>query len=351
MRVALLANLAQNAPTWPGMPAGQWQHLDSWQTIDAITGALEQAGHQVIFLEGDQTLYNNLQAVAPDICFNLCQGHFGHTRMAQVPAILEMLGLPYTGSEPLPLILGLDTALTWRNFVYHGLPTPPFQVFDRVDDPANLDWSFPFLLKPSRGGSPQPFKAGLRVHNREQLEDGVRQLVTEFAQPVMATQGIEGREIIVGLVGNLPAPAARQVPQDQASAALFTGLHILPPVEIKAGTTQTLVCPAPLTEPQLERLQWLAAVAFRVMGCRDVAQVTFCFDPHDSDKLWLVDVNPLPSLAFGHALLQPAAQAAGWNYEMLVNRILDAASKRYQDDGRWRHPRSFLINLRPMFFR
>jgi D-alanine-D-alanine ligase len=98
MEVALVANLKQNAPTWSDMPPEQWDDLDSWETIQSITIALEKGGHRVTFLEGDKSLYNNLAAVKPDICFNLCRGHFGDSRAAQIPAILELLRIPYTGS-------------------------------------------------------------------------------------------------------------------------------------------------------------------------------------------------------------------------------------------------------------
>ena len=108
MHVALLANLKKNAPTWPGMPPDYWDDLDSEETIKAISSALATRGHRVTFLEGDVTLYDNLRKVKPDICFNICEGHFGDGREAQVPALLEMLRIPYTGSRVLTLALALD---------------------------------------------------------------------------------------------------------------------------------------------------------------------------------------------------------------------------------------------------
>ena len=91
MHVALLANLKQNAPTWPGMSPDQWDDLDSEKTTHAIMAALESAGHRVTFLEGDVTLYDRLRDVRPDICFNICEGHFGDSREAQVPALSDQM--------------------------------------------------------------------------------------------------------------------------------------------------------------------------------------------------------------------------------------------------------------------
>ena len=127
MRVALLANLQKNAPTWPGMPADRWDDLDSEQTIEAILSALRAGGHEATFLEGNTTLFETLPRLRPDICFNICEGHWGDSREAHVPAILEMLRVPYTGSGVLTLALALDKPMTKRVLSHHGLSTPTFQ--------------------------------------------------------------------------------------------------------------------------------------------------------------------------------------------------------------------------------
>ncbi len=94
LHVALLANLKKNAPSVPGIPADFWADLDSENTVDAIADALRQGGHRVTFLEGDVTLFDRLREVQPDICFNICEGHFGDSREAHVPAVLEMMRMP-----------------------------------------------------------------------------------------------------------------------------------------------------------------------------------------------------------------------------------------------------------------
>jgi D-alanine-D-alanine ligase len=126
LHVAVLANLKKNAPILPDMPSDYWDDLDSEHTVEAIADALRQRGYRVTFLEGDVTLYDRLREVRPDICFNICEGHFGDSREAQVPAILEMLRIPYTGSQVLTLALALDKAMTKRVLTFHDLPTSPF---------------------------------------------------------------------------------------------------------------------------------------------------------------------------------------------------------------------------------
>ncbi len=349
MRVALLANLKRNAPTWPGMSPDQWDDLDSWETIQAITMALEKGGHRVIFLEGDQSLYNNLLAVKPEISFNICEGHFGDSREAQVPAILEMLRIPYTGSRVLTLALALDKPMTKRVLTYHGLPTPAFQVFEREDEPLDPALPFPLFAKPSREGTGMGVSPESIVHDEAQLRAQIRRIFEKYNQPALVEQYIEGREVTVGLVGNLKLPVARRVPEDEDAPRILKGLHIFPTLEIDMGAYPAeesgiytsrikvelahdfhYICPASLSQDMVEELNWLAAATFRVMGCFDVARVDFRLDANNGNKPYILEINPLPGLNPGYSDLCIEAAAYGWSYEQLINHILDEAIQRYQ---------------------
>lgn len=347
MHVALLANLKKNAPTWAGISSDQWDDLDSEETIAAITAAIESRGHRVTFLEGDATLYNRLLEVRPDICFNICEGHFGDSREAQVPALLEMLRMPYTGSRVLTLALALDKPMTKRVLTYHNLPTPPFQTFERVHEPLDPDIKFPMFLKPSREGTGMGVSADSIAHDETQLRTQLRRLFDRYDQPVLVERFIEGREVTVGVVGNLTSPVAWRMPEDEEAPRISRGLHFLPPLEVdmsrypseEAGIYTSRIkvelahdfyylCPAPLTAEQVEELNWYTAATFRVTGCLDVARVDFRLDASDNDKPYILEINPLPGLNPGYSDLCIEAQAAGWTYEELVNRILDEAIER-----------------------
>jgi D-alanine-D-alanine ligase len=349
MHVALLANLKKNAPTWPDMSPDYWDDLDSEETIEAIRTALASRGHHVTFLEGDVTLYDTLRQVKPDICFNICEGHFGDSREAQVPAILEMLQIPYTGSRVLALALALDKPMTKRVLAYHGLPTPPFQNFERFDEPLDPDLKFPLFAKPSREGTGMGVSAESIVHDEAQLRAQLRRIFERYNQPALVERYIEGREVTVGVVGNLTGPVARRVPDDEAAPRILRGLSLLPPLEVnmaaypaeEAGIYTSRIkvemahefhylCPAPLSETQIEDLNWYTAATFRVIGCCDVARVDFRLDASDNDQPYILEVNPLPGLNPGYSDLCLEATASGWSYEELVNRILDEAIKRYR---------------------
>lgn len=349
MHVALLANLQKNAPILPNMPPDMWDDLDSETTINAITAALESGGHQVTFLEGDKTLFDNLRQLKPDICFNICEGHFGDAREAQVPAMLEMLRIPYTGSNILTLALTLDKPMTKRVLTYHGLPTPPFQVFERVNEPLNDDLAFPLFVKPSREGTGMGISAENIVRDEAALRTQLRLLFERYDQPVLAETFIDGREITVGVIGNLTGPVAWRIPEDEEAPRVSKGLHCFPPLEVdlsryseEEGGVYTsriktelvhefhYLCPAPLTEEQIEELNWLTAATFRVTGCQDVARVDFRLDASDNNKPYILEINPLPGLNEAYSDLCIEAKADGWTYAELVNGILDEAIARYE---------------------
>jgi D-alanine-D-alanine ligase len=349
MHVALLANLKKNAPTWPGISPDHWDDLDSEETIQAILDALEAAGHRATFLEGDATLYDNLQKVKPDICFNICEGHFGDSREAQVPAILEMLRIPYTGSRVLTLALALDKPMTKRVLAYHKLPTPAFQTFERVDEPLDPDMEFPLFIKPSREGTGMGVSAESILQDEGQLRAQLRRIFERYDQPALVERFIEGREVTIGLVGNLTPPVAWRIPEDEEAPRISRGLQFFPPLEVdmaaypaeEAGVYTSRIkvdlvhefhylCPAPLSAELVEELNWLAAATFRVTGCLDVARVDFRLDANDGNKPYILEVNPLPGLNPGYSDLCLEAAAEGWSYEELISCILDEAIERYQ---------------------
>jgi D-alanine-D-alanine ligase len=348
MNVAVLANLKKNAPTWPGMHPDHWDDLDSEETIEDIIHALESGGHRATFLEGDATLFDSLRKEKPDICFNICEGHFGDGREAQVPAILEMLRIPYTGSRVLTLALALDKPMTKRVLTYHNLPTPPFQSLERLDEPLDPELRFPLFVKPSREGTGMGVSPESIVRDEGELRSQLQRLFDRYDESALVEHFIEGREVTMGVVGNLGSPVARRIPDDEEAPRIWKGLHFFPPLEVnmaaypveEAGIYTSRIkvemahdfhylCPAPLSDEQIEELEWLTAAVFRVTGCLDVARVDFRFDASDGDKPYILEVNPLPGLNPGYSDLCVEAAADGWTYEELINEILNQAVQRY----------------------
>lgn len=359
LKVALLANLKKNAPHFPGMADDHWDDLDSESTIQALKGAIEAGGHQCVFHEGDAALYDKLRADRPDLCFNICEGHFGDGREAQVPALLEMLQLPYTGSKVLTLALALDKPMTKRVLMWHDLPTPPFQTFDSPDEPLDDDMVFPLFVKPAREGTGMGVSAKSIVKNDAELREQLEYIFQRYNQTALVERFIAGRELTVGLVGNISGVATRRLPsrfyasnkRDYSEAGLAAlkagGMTFLPPLEVdltpyletdavysnrlKTDLADQIayMCPADLQPTQVRELNWLTAAVFRVIGCRDVSRVDFRLDEQDNDKPYILEVNPLPGLAPVISDLVIEAAAVGLGHTELVNLILEAAILRY----------------------
>ncbi len=346
-KVAVLANLKKNAPHWEGMPADQWDDLDSESTVVAIVNAIRSGGYEAEFFEGDLTLVDKLSRYKPDICFNICESHFGDAREAQIPALLEMMRIPYTGSKVLTLALALDKPMTKRVLTYHDLPTPDFQSFERADEPLAEGMQFPLFVKPSREGTGMGVSANSIVHNEEQLRTQVAYILEKYRQTALVERYIEGREITVGMVGNLIGPVARRLPHNLNAPRIQAGLRFFPPMEVdlkpyaesdvvysnrlkvQLAEDLTYLCPAPLDDEMVDELNWLAAAVFRVCGCLDVARVDFRLDANDNWKPYILEVNPLPGLSPGISDIVIEAAAEGVSHTELVLMILHTAMKRY----------------------
>lgn len=346
-RVAMLANMKANAPRFEGMAEDQWADLDSEKTVNALVEAVRAGGHTCEFLEGNATLFDTIRKFKPDICFNICEGHYGDAREAQVPAILEMLRVPYTGSKVLTLALALDKSMTKRVLHYHDLPTPPFQAFERADEPLTDDMTFPMFVKPSREGTGMGVSAKSIVNNEQELREQVAYIIGKYKQTALVEKYIEGREVTLGLVGNLIGPAARRLPEDDSAPRIWEGLHFLPPMEVdlkpyeetdvvygnrlkvELADQLNYLCPAPLPQDMVNELEWLTAAVFRVTGGLDVSRVDFRLDVHDNWKPYILEINPLPGLSPGISDLVIEAAAEGIDHMQLVNMILDTALKRY----------------------
>ncbi len=362
MRIAVLANLKENAPTWEGMSPDQWDDLDSPKTINGLVLALESHGHQTEFFEAQirppYNLVEQLLAFQPDMCFNIAESHFGDGRESQVPGVLEMLQIPYTGSQVMTLALALDKPMTKRVLWYHGLPTPEFQVFDDaselldedlVDEDGEL--RFPMFVKPSREGTSMGVSAESIVTTADQLYTQVRKQLKLYKQPILVEHFIKGREMTLGMIGNIKPPAARRISDHTAPNVLPEGISFFPVLEVDTGaydlseaglyTNKMKVemaddfrffCPSPISDAFEQQLRLLAAAVFRVTGCKDVARVDFRLDEENDNKPYILEVNPLPGLNPGYSDLCIQAKAAGWTYEQLVNAILDQAVQRYEHE-------------------
>ena len=346
-KVALLANLRNNAPRFEGMAEDQWDDLDTEKTVNALVEAIRTGSYICEFFEGDLSLFNTLNTFKPDICFNICESHFGDAREAQVPSLLEMMRIPYTGSKVLTLALALDKPMTKRVIAFHDLPTPEFQTFERIDETLSPEMRFPLFVKPSREGTGMGVSRDSIVYNEDEMRDQICEILDKYKQPALVERYIEGREVTVGFVGNLMGPVAQRLPDDENARRIQAGLHFFPPMEVdltpftesdtvysnrlKVDLAEelTYLCPAPITDEQKDDLNWYAAAVFRVIGALDVSRVDFRLDKHNDYKPYILEINPLPGLSPGISDLVIEAAGEGVGHTELVNMILESALRRY----------------------
>jgi len=345
LTVALLYNLKQNAPHTEthDEPWDKWNELDSERTVASIERALRSAGHTVVGMEGDVTLPEKLARHKVDICFNTCEGFFGGSREAQVPAILDAIRMPYTGSGVMTLALALDKPMTKRILMYHGLPTPAFQTFIAGDEPLAKRLKFPLFVKPSREGSGIGVRAQSVVRNQRELREQVRYVINAYAQPALVEEFIEGREFTLGLLGNL----AQDEMTPRKGKWQSQTLRVFPPLEVdltpcppeeaglytsvikgKLYEVPTYLCPAPLSKTMRGKMENLALGAFAALECFDFARVDFRLRK-ETGVPYILEINPLAGLQEGISDIVMQAEADGINYAALINGILDAAAKRY----------------------
>ena len=348
-RVALTYNMKQHIAVASDAPDDALAEYDTAETVEAIEDALLEAGHQVVPLEADETLVYTLRQSAPDICFNIAEGLRGEARESHVPALLEMLGIPYTGSRVLAHALSLDKAAAKRVWRDAGLATAPFQVFHRGDEPLNPQLAFPLFVKPVREGSGMGINGRSIVHDEGDMREQVRWVSRTYGQPALVEGFLPGREFTVGLIGNAWRPGERR----QQDLYDEQGYHLFPVLEIDAnvgagqGVYNTLaksylpgepdaplyLCPASIPADLEADLKRLTVAAFEAIGALDVGRVDLRLGTDGRPNL--MEINTLPGLNPTVSDLCIVARTEGFDYRDLINQILDLAVGRYVQEGRW----------------
>ncbi len=331
MKIALLYNLAENAPQLdPSAPSDSLYELDHPYNVAAYKAALEAGGHEVFPMEGDPAIAQTLKDLSIDLCFNTCEGYRGDAREAQVPALLEMIGVPYTGSKPMTLALTLDKAMTKRILAYYDLPTPAFQEFVTADDPIEprLAQRFPLFAKPNSEGTGKGISDKSILHNESELRAQVAYLLDAYREPVLVEQYIEGTDVTVGMVGNWPD--LHIFPISMIDNALYeqTGISVYgAELKVDRGDEYKYSCPAPLPDDLADELRRLAVETMRVTGTLDFARVDFRLDRNDNNRPYVLEINSLPGIT-PISDLTLMAQADGWTHADLVYSVLEAALRR-----------------------
>jgi D-alanine-D-alanine ligase len=308
-----------------------------------VQEALERLGHQVIAIDVGADVVERLSADRPEIAFVALHGRDGEDGTVQ--ELLEVMGIPYTGSGVSACIRAADKVLAKYAMRDQGIPTPDFFAFNETAFralgaaqalpaiEARLD--FPIVVKPASQGS------ALGIKFARTPADVPAALIAAFSydRKVLLERYVRGRELAVSILGNSPEPDSAKgsgaVGAPGSGQAGPGELQALPIVEAvpeqedfydfesryEIGRTR-FGCPAELEDSLAARASELALDTYRLLGCSGFARVDLMLE-HENDELFVLETNTIPGLT-ETSLLPQAAEAAGIGFDQLIARILAA---------------------------
>jgi D-alanine-D-alanine ligase len=289
-----------------------------------VEDALAQLGHEVVSIDAGVDLIERLRSAEPDVVFVAMHGRDGEDGTVQ--ELLEILGIPYTGSGVLACARAADKVLTKHLLLEAGLPTPDFFAFNETAFrelgaaealPAIEErLEFPIVVKPASQGS------ALGIKFAATAADVPAALVAAFSydSKVLLERHVRGRDLAVSVLQGPDGPEALPVVEAVPRGDDFYDFES----RYEIGRTD-FVCPADLPEAVTQRAQEVALETFRLLGCYGFARVDLMLD--EGGELFVLEANSVPGLT-ETSLLPQAAEAAGTGFDELVERILELALER-----------------------
>lgn len=308
----------------------EWDTID---TVNAVRRALEQR-FPVTMIEANEGAFEKFARIRPFFAFNIAEGLWGSSRESQIPAVLEMMRIPYLGSDPLTLGICLDKSRAKEVLAFHGIPSAPFAVVASMEECARASIRFPAIVKPLHEGSSKGVYDSCVVRSFDDLRREVQAVLSTYGEPALVEEFLSGREFTVAIMGN--GPEARVLPIVEINFdALPPGANPIYSYEAKwlwdtvEDPLDIYECPAVLEAPLRAEIEALCLNTYRILRCRDWTRIDVRLDaagvPH------ILEVNPLPGILprpEDNSCFPKAARAAGMSYDQLINSVLDIALRR-----------------------
>ncbi|HQT98354.1 MAG TPA: ATP-grasp domain-containing protein [Thermodesulfobacteriota bacterium] len=324
MRVGLAYNV-KPADTPDHLPEDAFEEYDSEATVGHIENALSRLGHDVRRLPAGRGFVDAVRGAAPDIVFNIAEGEGGRCREAHVPAVLEMLGVPYVGSDPLTLCATLDKPVAKRLVEHCGFSTPPFRTFRSAEAFDSLPFPFPVIVKPAFEGSSKGVRISSRATTFGEARDMVRFVTETYRQEALVEAFVPGAEVTVGVLGNDPQRVVGMmeiVPKTVPPSEFVYSLEVKRDWENQVSYR----VPPDLPAATLAEIERCALGIYRALGCLDFSRIDFRLDASGTPQF--IECNPLPGLSPGYGDLPIMAERTGLPYLSLVSEILSHALAR-----------------------
>ncbi|MBU0671144.1 MAG: D-alanine--D-alanine ligase [Patescibacteria group bacterium] len=336
MNIGFVYNVRHVKPDLQNPDYIKQAEFDEPSTISGIYDALRELGHEIYCIEADENAYTKLKSHKDklDLVFNIAEGLHGRDREAHLPAILEMLQIPYTGPSPLGYALGLDKALAKEVMITNGIATPDFVLIEDINQLKEEMVPFlPAIVKPVGEGSSKGITAKNLVFEFEELKEVAEEIINEHKQAVLVEKYLRGREFTVGVLGT----PARTLPIIEIT---FNGLPENMPkfdhYEAKwifdnpEKGTDPLICPAKLSISLRQEIISITLNAFKALHMADWARFDLRLD--ENKKPSILEVNCPPGLIPNpeeNSRFPRAALSAGLEFKDVIEEILKSACMRY----------------------
>jgi D-alanine-D-alanine ligase len=324
-KVALVYNLKREVKSKTKDDQAEY---DTLETIDAVCLAIERNGFKTECFEADKQLPKLLLESKCDLVFNIAEGKKGRSREAQVPALLELLEIPFTGSDAASMAIALDKDLTKRVVRSYDVRTPNHCIIKKEYGKCPDKIIFPCIVKPVYEGSGKAIAQSSIVLNDKQMEKIAFEKARLYGTSFMLEEFIEGREFTVGILGNEGHLRVFE-PMEIVFKESKPGVCPIYDYEVKTNNTKFVefCCPAQIPESMANEMMSMARTVFNVLGCRDFARVDFRCSK--SNVPYFLEINPLPGLAPNYSDYPRIASCCGMDFDSLIGEIIRSAVKRY----------------------
>jgi len=300
--------------------------FDRDDTIDALEDSLKVLGHNTERIGNARHLIERLVMGSHwDLVFNIAEGLNGIGREAQVPAILDIYGIPYTFSDPLVMSLTLHKGMTKRVIRDAGIPTSDFLLVEKEVKEGDILFQPPFFIKPVAEGTGKGVSPCSIIHRLEDLSPACEIMLHAYQQPVLVERYLSGREFTVGITGT----SNDAVVIGTMEVHLLTGAEQWVYSYINKEKCEELVeykIVNSTEDPLVKRAEEISLMAWQTLGCRDAGRVDVRCDGEGNP--YFLEANPLAGLNPDHSDLPIISKGVGLGYQALIERIMISASKR-----------------------
>ncbi len=323
-------NLLENYPERIDDTYAEW---DSRETIEAIRIAIETGGNSCSPVEADINAYEKLSALKPDIVFNVAEGFFGPSRESQIPSMLEMLDIPFTGSDSISTGICHDKSRCKEILSYYRIPNPAFYISDGAI--LSDDGDFPKFVKPLHEGSSKGIYNSSVASNINELKKEIERINDVYHQPALVENYIPGKEFTVAMLGN--GNDVRVLPIVEINLdEVPEGFNKIYSYEVKwffdtrENKLDIFRCPADIDELTYKSIEDVCKKTFNVLRLRDWCRIDIRLDKDGVPNV--IEINPLPGILPNpddNSCFPKAARMAGMNYNQMINEVLNQSIKRY----------------------